>query len=148
MGSFAPGNWLPALPDGKLLGPDRPTSTIAPDDLRDVRQGVALFDRPTTLFDYVASTRTFAISAISSPTPRGRRGSLQAAADHPSRTRLEGAQAQLPPGGPEAAAADISDPDQRADCVKDLTVTRRGLSRKPTCWRIGSGETTRRPRPC
>jgi len=121
MGTVPPGNWLPALPDGSLMGP-------RPEDLqqryRDLYTQFGNAWRVTdaaSLFDYApgTSTKTFTVEnwpagdvAHECKAPEGPGGTL--------------GKPPLKPLALEVAkrlAADIVDPDQRANCERDLLTT-------------------------
>lgn len=118
MGAIAPDNWLPALPNGELLGP-------RPADLNERFQ--QLYDEfgnawrvtdDTTLFDYAAGTSTATFTNKS--WPRGESGDC--AAPIPNRDFVK----PLPPIPREEAeklASKIVDPALRENCVADLMTT-------------------------
>lgn len=120
MGAIAPGNWLPALPDGTRLGP-RPTGLQQRYvDLYDKFGNAWRVSNATTLFDYApgTSTATFIIpswpkgeSPQSCALPRQPGGRPT-----PPQTRLALADAQK-------HCKDIVADDARANCVQDVMVT-------------------------
>lgn len=120
MGAIAPGNWLPALPDGSLMGP-------RPPDLH--QRYVALYQKfdsawrvidATSLFDYApgTSTATFTLRGWPAETPR---------------SCIVPAQPEGPPPKPPVKALPIEVArqhcsaivanDRRANCENDVMIT-------------------------
>lgn len=120
MGAIAPGNWLPALPDGTLLGP-------RPDDLNQRYQD--LYGRfgnawrvtdANSLFDYGAGTSVKTFTIESWPGGESRRSCA---------LPPQGGTQTNPPLEPltleevERSCIGIVDNDRRANCVQDVKVT-------------------------
>jgi cytochrome c551/c552 len=121
MGAIAPGNWLPALPDGSLLGPRPQTLSQRYKDLYDNFGKAWRVNDQTTLFDYApgTSTKTFTLEKWPGDDPSG------------------GCKVPLPPGAPPAKppqeplgsevakqlTRDIVDPAQRANAIADVMTT-------------------------
>jgi hypothetical protein len=114
MGAIAPGNWLPALPDGTLLGP-RPESLS--DRFIQLYQTFAdawRVDASNTLFDYAPGTSTDTFSNRDWPLFQ------------PETCRLgEGGPVMppLPPATAQQQCRGIVDAVRRANCVKDVMIT-------------------------
>lgn len=120
MGTIAPGNWLPALPDGTLLG-------ARPANLQDRYQ--VLYGKfgnswrvndSTSLFDYApgTSTRTFTVAQW----PNGQSPQSCKAPPQPG-VPIRTPQPPLPRAEAEQACSGIVDKDRRAACVQDVMVT-------------------------
>lgn len=120
MGTIAPGNWLPALPDGTLLGA-RPTAL--PQRYQDLYVKFAdawrVNDR-SSLFDYASgtSTSTFTFAAWPGQAPN----SCQLPKD------LEGPPGKpplkpLPPETAKQHCQALVEADRRANCEQDVMVT-------------------------
>ncbi len=118
MGSIAPGNWLPALPDGSLLG-SRPTSLVQRyQDLYGKFGKAWRVKDSTSLFDYAAGTSTATFTLESWPngeSPRSCRLPGPGPRRAPAKTlALEVAKEVCRP---------VLAPDARANCVQDVRVT-------------------------
>jgi hypothetical protein len=121
MGAIAPRNWLPALPDGSLLGPRPKDLKQRYKDLYDKFGNAWRVNDKTTLFDYApgTSTKTFTIEGWPG--------------DDPSKgckvPRQPGAPPAKPPQKPlglevaQQLSKDITDPAQRANSIADLMTT-------------------------
>lgn len=118
MGAIAPGNWLPALPDGSFMGP-RPVDLHQ--RYRDLYEKFADAWRvsdATTLFDYApyTSTGTFTIDSWPEESPY-------------SCVLPDGEESTKPPVQPlalevaEQHCSDIVADDRRANCEQDVMVT-------------------------
>jgi hypothetical protein len=119
MGSIASGNWLPALPDGTLLGP-RPASLAQRyQDLYEKFADAWRVTDPTSLFDYEPglSTAAFTVDAW----PMAASGACAAPAQ-PGLPQVSAAK-PLTPAEAEKVCAAIAAPDRRANCVADVTAT-------------------------
>jgi hypothetical protein len=128
MGAIAPGNWLPTLPDGTLIGP-------MPDDLH--QRYVDLYGKfadawrvsdETSLFDYAPGTSTATFTLKSWPGEATQVCTLQEAPG--SMLSLAGvAQVIKPPLEPlpreeaEVHCNAIVDEERRGNCVQDVMVT-------------------------
>lgn len=116
MGAIAPGNWLPALPDGSLMGPKPADLNQRYDDLYEKFGNAWRVTDATTLFDYApgTSTETFTIKSW----PGG---------ESPNSCELPGEPTSplepLPLEVAEQYCSDIVDDDRRANCVQDVMVT-------------------------
>lgn len=120
-GAIAPGNWLPALPNGKWLGP-RPESLQARYDVlyRKFGDSWRVTDQ-TSLFDYAPGTSTSTFTLADWPN-----GESPGDCKVPERF---GGPAKKPPQ-PKVSldvakrlSMEILDPDRRADCEKDIVTT-------------------------
>ena len=118
MGAVAPGNWLPALPDGSLLGA-RPSSLQQRyDDLYGKFGNAWRVTDTTSLFDYAPGTSTESFIIEDWP------GGIEANACVPSVTNTTNPpQKRLSVEVAEAQCAEIVDPDRRANCVVDVSAT-------------------------
>ncbi len=119
MGTIAPGNWLPALPDGSQLGP-RPSDLGRRFEQLYLKFGNAWrVTETTSLFDYApgTSTKTFTVEDW----PGGKPPCVA--------PKMPGGGAHKPPPKPltreeaEKCCAEILDKERRANCVQDVMVT-------------------------
>ena len=118
MGSIAPNNWLPAMPDGKLLG-------SMPIDLnerfnqlyREFGDAWRVTDE-TSLFDYADGTST--ADFTHRDWPRGEGGDC--AAPLPGRANVVPLN-PIPREEAEDLTAEIVDPVLRENCIKDVMTT-------------------------
>jgi hypothetical protein len=113
MGRLATGSWLPALPDGSSLGPKPQALDQRYQDLYEKFADAWRVTDATSLFDYApgTSTATFTLDEWPRYAPRS--------------CALEG-QTSEQPATPEVAAqacAGITNADQKADCIFDVTFT-------------------------
>lgn len=121
MGAIAPGNWLPALPDGSLLGP-------RPSDLH--QRYVDLYDKfekawrvtdTTTLFDYAPGTSTATFTIEAWPEENAQRCTVPA--------RVPGGPIARPPlkalplESAQQHCGAIVAANARANCIQDVMVT-------------------------
>lgn len=120
IGAIAPGNWLPALPDGSLLGP-------RPSDLH--QRYVDLYQRfanawrvrsSDTLFDYARGTSTNTYTIPSWPVENAYTCRLPPNA--PNRPNRPPART-IPLERARLYCATVVDPARRANCVQDVSVT-------------------------
>lgn len=128
MGTIAPGNWLPALPDGTLLGP-------MPDDLQqrhDVLYGkfgnAWRVNDVTSLFDYApgTSTKNFIIESW----PGGNSDQACTLPPQPGAPQTKPPEKALTLVEAEECCSGIIDKDRRSNCVKDVMATgNRGFSK-------------------
>lgn len=120
MGAIAPGNWLPALPDGSLMG-------ARPRDLH--QRYLDLYEKfadawrvgdTTTLFDYApgTSTRTFTIDSWPAEAPQS-----CALPRQPGVTLTKPPVKALALEVAEQHCSAIVAEDRRANCVQDVRVT-------------------------
>ncbi len=118
MGAVAPGNWLPAMPDGIHLGP-RP---------RDLNQRYeVLYNQfgnawrvtdATSLFDYAPGVSTETFSPVDWPG-----GTAPNACVPPATGAPKPPQKQISLDVAEQHCGDIVDPDRRSNCVLDVAAT-------------------------
>lgn len=121
MGVIPPGNWLPALPDGKLMGPRPASLQQRHKDLYETFGNAWRVTDTSSLFDYEpgASTTTFTVptwpggDAPNGCTPPAGAGGTGAKEPQKPLTKVEAAR----------LSAEITDPGLRAHCIQDLTVT-------------------------
>ncbi len=122
MGLIAPGSWLPALPDGSLLGP-RPASLA--------KRYQELYERfadawrltdSTSLFDYEAglSTRSFTLDRwpLESPT-----GGACSAPPQPGGPLVNSPPRPMELEEAQRICSDVADPERRANCIVDAAAT-------------------------
>ena len=121
MGTIAPGNWLPALPDGKLLGPRPASLDRRYKDLYETFGKAWRVTNATSLFDYAPNTSTKTFTIPDWPGMHSPNGCKPQAG--PGGTGSKAPQEPLPKEVAEKLSAEITDPDQRANCVKDVLVT-------------------------
>ena len=120
MGAISKGNWLPALPDGTLMGPRPASLQKRYDDLYE-RFGKAWRVTDTTsLFHYApgTSTATFTIASW----PNGVDSQFCIPPPQPGVVNRP-PQPRLPLAEAEKACSDVVDPDRRANCVQDVMAT-------------------------
>lgn len=112
MGAIAPGSWLPALPDGKSLGPMPASLHQRYVDLNQKLADAWRVTDQTSLFDYApgTSTKTFTLSAWPLETPP-----CIIPNQHPVKS--------LDPQAARRACRPILDKSRNADCVFDVIVT-------------------------
>lgn len=120
MGTIAPGNWLPALPEGTELGPKPSDLSQRFQDLY-VKFGNAWrVTDATSLFDYApgTSTRTFQLTSFPNEDPAVpcTVPPLPGSINGPPAAPLTFAEA-------EACCAGILNSTRKANCIKDVMVT-------------------------
>lgn len=130
MGAIAPGNWLPALPDGTLPGP-------RPADLHQRYLGLYetfadawRVDDATSLFDYApgTSTRTFTLGAWPFENPQtcripGEEIPVPVVTAIPRGLQGGRRPGPMPRDRAERLCRAIVEPDRRENCVLDVMVT-------------------------
>ena len=118
MGAIARGNWLPALPNGTLMGPMPRDLAQRYKDLYGIFGNAWRVNDSTSLFDYAPGT-----SAKSFVIQNWPGGDSTQNCKPPALT--EGFKPLVPMARAvaERFAAGIVDVDRRADCIKDLMVT-------------------------
>ncbi|HEY3028043.1 MAG TPA: hypothetical protein VGJ55_17980 [Pyrinomonadaceae bacterium] len=123
MGAIAPGNWLPALPDGTFLG-SRPDLHQRYVDLYEKFADAWRVSDSSSLFEYAPgfSTSTFTVK----PWPAEVQQELQptcqlprGAVGPPVRPAIK----QLPPDVAKQRCAAVVDPRRRGDCELDVMAT-------------------------
>jgi len=126
MGAIAPGNWLPALPDGRLLGP-RPASVGQRyRDLYETFANAWRVTAATSLFEYEPglSTAAFTVDTwpMESPTSC-------TAPSQPGGPLITKAPAVLTQADAEKLCSAVTVADRRANCVLDVRATgERGIA--------------------
>ncbi len=113
MGRLAERSWLPALPDGKSLGPMPESLNERYQQLYEQFADAWRVTDATSLFDYAPGTNTATFTLDEWPR------------SNPESCALEG-QMSAQPATPEVAAEackGVTDAAQRADCVFDVTFT-------------------------
>lgn len=114
VGAIAPGGWLPTLPDGSSLGPLPASLPQRHIDLNQKFADAWRVNNSTSLFDYTPGTSTATFTNRNWPP------------DKPPCT-IPGS--TIPPAKPmdrqraEALCREVRDPNLRAQCVFDVTVT-------------------------
>ncbi|MBC7875372.1 MAG: hypothetical protein H7Y01_15335 [Ferruginibacter sp.] len=118
MGTIAPGNWLPALPDGSLLGPMPDDLDQRYRDLYDKFGNAWKVNDSTTLFDYAPgfSTKSFTIDNWPGRDSSG-------SCDLPKVFEGKRPLALMTRVAAEQLAAEIVDPDKKSNAIMDLVVT-------------------------
>jgi hypothetical protein len=120
MGTIASGNWLPALPDGTLLGP-RPASLAQRyQDLYERFADAWRVTGPTSLFDYESglSTTDFTVDSWPMESPQSCTAPAQ-----PGVPQVSAAPTPVTPAEAEKLCSAIAAPDRRANCIVDVTAT-------------------------
>jgi hypothetical protein len=121
MGAIAPGNWLPALPDGSLLG-SRPNNDLHQrySDLYEKFENAWRVSDATTLFDYApgTSTNTFTIERWPAENPQSCALPKQPG-EPPSKPPVK----QLKLEVAKQLCSGIVATDRRANCEQDVMVT-------------------------
>lgn len=121
IGAIAPNNWLPALPDGTLLGPkpgDRGQRYI---DLYEKFADAWRVTDATSLFDYAPGTSTSTFTVDSWPLEAPQR--CQIPRDPDGGPFLKEPQRQLPIDVAKQQCAPLVEADRRANCEMDVMVT-------------------------
>ena len=119
MGPIAPGNWLPALPDGRQLGPRPASLPERYEQLYGTFADAWRVTKATSLFDYEAGVSADSFAAPSWPafapnnctapsTPGG---------------SLAGPPAPIAPDEAEQLCRVVVAPDRRANCLADVAAT-------------------------
>lgn len=116
MGSIAPGNWLPALPDGTFMGPRPADLQLRYKHLYDVFGNAWRVTKESSLFDYAAGTSTETFTLESWP-----RGESSNSCDLPEESQDPLKRLDLEVAKEHCAG--IVDPDRREDCIQDVMVT-------------------------
>lgn len=121
MGAMAPGNWLPAMPDGSFLGP-RPQSLQERYDVLYGTFGNAWrVTNENSLFDYAPGTSTNTFRVVGWP-----RGESPASCDIPSPPEggvVTTVQPPIAQAVAEQHCAGIIDSETKKNCVGDVSVT-------------------------
>jgi len=120
MGAIAPGNWLPALPDGSLLGPRPRDLHQRYVDLYEKFEGAWRVSSTTTLFDYAPGTSTsnFAIESWPMENPQSCALPKQPEGT-PPKPPVKGLALNVAEQHCKAVVAN----DRRANCVQDVMAT-------------------------
>ncbi|HJU06104.1 MAG TPA: hypothetical protein VJ692_13215 [Nitrospiraceae bacterium] len=120
MGSIAPGNWLPALPDGGLMGPRPADLHQRYLDLYEKFADAWRVRKATSLFDYApgTSTKTFTLDSWPGESPRS-----CTLPQIPGGTPKKSPQKPLKPEVAKQYCSAIVAEDRRANCVQDVMVT-------------------------
>jgi hypothetical protein len=120
MGAIAPGNWLPALPDGSFMGPQPASLHQRYLDLYEQFADAWRVAAATSLFDYEAglSTADFTIDSwpIESPTSC-------TAPPQPGVPPVTTVLSPLPQAEAEQICGAIAASDRKANCVQDVMAT-------------------------
>lgn len=120
IGAIAPGNWLPALPDGTLMGP-RPASLHQRYvDLYEKFANAWRVSDATTLFDYApgTSSATFTVKGWPAEAPKA-----CTLAQQPGGPIAKEPQKPLLPEEAQKLCGDIVATARRANCAKDVGLT-------------------------
>ncbi|HEX6191108.1 MAG TPA: hypothetical protein VFZ42_02035 [Chitinophagaceae bacterium] len=118
MGSIAPGNWLPALPDGSQLGPKPRDLNQRFKILYDVLGKAWRVNDSTTLFDYAAGTSTNSFAIINWPAGHAIPNCILPTGPAAVTPLKPLSQTQA-----EQACAGVTDGDRRINCIQDVMVT-------------------------
>ena len=121
MGVIQPGNWLPALPDGTLLGPKPRDISQRYQDLYDRFGSAWRVTDDTSLFDYAPGTSTATFSMEGWPgseTPNSCE-----IPDPPLGTPTNEPQEPLALEVAQQLCGDIVDKDRQANCIQDVMIT-------------------------
>jgi hypothetical protein len=113
MGVISEGNWIPALPDGTLLGPRPEDINQRYQDLYETFADAWRVTDSSSLFDYASGTNTSTFTLDEWP-----RNSPQSC-DLAGQTSVQPTTEAVA----QAACAAVNDPVQKADCVFDVMVT-------------------------
>lgn len=121
MGTVAPGNWLPALPDGRLLGAKPADAVQRHEALYTTFANAWRVNDETSLFDYEAglSSRSF----VAAKWPEAQPQSCNAPR-LPGVPVAQAPAAPLPAGEAERLCARVADPARKRNCIADVTATR------------------------
>ena len=120
MGAIPRGSWLPALPDGSLMGPMPSSLAQRYADLYGKFGKAWRVSDTTSLFDYAPGTSTGTFTIESWPT-----GISNQVCTPPAQPGIveRPPQKPLPLAVAQQACAGIVDPDRRAACIQDVMVT-------------------------
>jgi hypothetical protein len=120
MGAVAPGNWLPALPDGSFLGPRPAALQQRYQQLYERFADAWRVTDATSLFDYEpgVSAGAYAVGSWPMQTPTS-----CAAPPQPGAPQVAAPAVPLAPAEAERLCGAILAPDRRANCVQDVTAT-------------------------
>jgi hypothetical protein len=113
MGFIPEGNWLPALPDGTLLGARPDTENARYQQLYETFADAWRVTDSTSLFDYASGTNTATFTLEEWPR------------NNPQSCGIEG-QTPAEPTTQEAAeqaCANVTDANEKADCIFDVAIT-------------------------
>ncbi|MGL6291071.1 MAG: InlB B-repeat-containing protein [Silanimonas sp.] len=118
MGAIAPGNWLPALPDGSVLGEKPSADAQRYKDLYGTFAGAWRVTDATSLFDYAAgtSTQTFTLGSWPGLSP-------QTCALPPEHATGAAPLAPLPIAVAKQQCSALREDDRRSNCEQDVMVT-------------------------
>ncbi len=121
MGAIPAGNWLPALPDGTLLGPQTDDLHQRYVDLYDKFENAWRVTNATTLFDYAAgtSTDTFSVDGWPEENPRVCIAPPRQPGGPVNRSPLKA----LPLEAAQQPCAAIVGERTKANCIQDVMVT-------------------------
>jgi hypothetical protein len=120
MGVIAPGNWLPALPDGSFMGP-RPASLAQRHvDLYEKFADAWRVTPATSLFDYEPGLSPASFTVDTWPVDAAK---SCIAPSQPGVPAMTTALAQVAPAEAEKLCSGITSPDRRAHCVQDVIAT-------------------------
>jgi hypothetical protein len=119
MGSIASGNWLPALPDGTLLGPIPADFHERYEQLYETFAEAWRVNDDTTLFDYAPGTSTDTFTVVG--WPENTVGQEFPTCNLPDQPGVP--PEPLPLDQAEAHCSDVVDEERRANCVQDVMVT-------------------------
>lgn len=119
MGQVAAGNWLPAMPDGSLLGPKPDGLGQRYEILYYVFGEAWRVNNDNTLFDYAPGTSTEDFSLVQWPN-----------GNQPDSCKLPQGQEPIKPPmklvdlkKATLLCGDIQDPDRKANCIQDVMIT-------------------------
>ncbi|WP_315814813.1 hypothetical protein [Paraflavitalea speifideaquila] len=118
MGLITAGNWLPALPDGKWLGPMPSSLTQRYHDLYEVFGNAWRVHDTTSLFDYAPGTSTKTFTNPSWPGGDSTKNCIPP--DVPGGIKP---QRPIPKAEAEKICGEIKDGNRRSNCVLDVMAT-------------------------
>lgn len=118
MGAIAPGNWLPALPDGSVLGQKPGATAQRYKDLYGTFAGAWRVTDSSSLFDYApgTSTQTFTLASWPGESP-------QTCTLPPEHATGAAPLAPLPIAVAKQTCSALREDGRRADCEQDVMVT-------------------------
>jgi mono/diheme cytochrome c family protein len=118
MGAIPPGNWLPALPDGTLMGARPKDLQQRYQDLYETFGNAWRVNEATSLFDYAPGTSTDDFTVAIWPNGESPQSCIV-----PQVGRTPAPPARLPLQEAEQHCSAVVADDARANCVQDVAVT-------------------------
>jgi mono/diheme cytochrome c family protein len=120
MGAISPGNWLPALPDGRLLGPRPANGSQRYQDLYETFADAWRVTSGTSLFEYEPGLSTDAFTVDTWPMESPKSCTAPPQPGGPQGTTLL---ATIPQAEAEKLCSALAAANRKANCVLDLMAT-------------------------